>query len=278
MSVKLVEFLRTKQIGENTFRGKSRDLGTPQVYGGQVLGQAIHAAQMTIEERSIHSAHAYFLRRGDFNQHIDYQVERSRDGGSFSARRVEAIQHGRPIFNLSASFQKTEDGMEYAEKFEMPPGPDEIEVSQEELDSINLRSNILFDSAFSIRPVKVSRLKENAKIQFWIKTEEKLPDDEPTQRAVLAYISDFGLLAAATIPHRYMPRVQIKKTKRKLMMASIDHAIWFHRPLRMDEWHLFSTSPVSTSGARGLAQGRMFNQAGQLVTSTAQEGLMRQLV
>ncbi|MBT5560186.1 MAG: acyl-CoA thioesterase II [Proteobacteria bacterium] len=278
MSVKLVEFLRTKQIGENTFRGKSRDLGTPQVYGGQVLGQAIHAAQMTIEERSIHSAHAYFLRRGDFNQHIDYQVERSRDGGSFSARRVEAIQHGRPIFNLSASFQKTEDGMEYAEKFEMPPGPDEIEVSQEELDSINLRSNILFDSAFSIRPVKVSRLKENAKIQFWIKTEEKLPDDEPTQRAVLAYISDFGLLAAATIPHGYMPRVQIKKTKRKLMMASIDHAIWFHRPLRMDEWHLFSTSPVSTSGARGLAQGRMFNQAGQLVTSTAQEGLMRQLV
>jgi acyl-CoA thioesterase II len=277
MSIKLVEFLRTKQIAENTFRGESRDLGTPQVYGGQVLGQAIHAAQMTIEGRSIHSAHAYFLRRGDFNQHIDYQVELSRDGGSFSARRVEALQHGRPIFNLSASFHKTEDGMEYSEKFMMPPGPDETEVSQEELDRINLRSNILFDSAFSIRPVKVPQLKENPRIQFWIKTAEKLPNDEATQHAVLAYISDFGLLAAATIPHGYMPRTGAEKTKRKLMMASIDHAMWFHRPFRMDEWHLCSNSPISTSGARGLAQGRVFNQAGQLVASTSQEGLIRQL-
>jgi acyl-CoA thioesterase-2 len=145
------------------------------------------------------------------------------------------------------------------------------------LDNINLRSNILFDSAFSIRPVKVSKLIENPKIQFWIKTEEKLPDDEDIQRAVLAYISDFGLLAAAIIPHGYTPRTPRDKSKRNLSMASIDHAIWFHRPFRMDEWHLFSASPISTSGSRALAQGRVLNQAGQLIASTTQEGLMRQL-
>jgi acyl-CoA thioesterase-2 len=277
MSVKLVEFLHVRQIAENTFRGESRDLGTPQVYGGQVLGQAIYAAQKTVEGRSIHSAHAYFLRRGDFNQHIDYHVEISRDGGSFSARRVEAIQHGRPIFNLSASFHKAEDGLEYAEKFLMPPGPDEMEVSQEELDNINQRSNILFDSAFLIRPVDISRDPKSPKIQFWLKTKEKLPEDEATQRAVLAYISDFGLLASVTIPYDNMMRAKVKQGKRKLSMASIDHVIWFHRLFRMDNWHLFSTSPISTSGARGLAQGRVFNKAGQLVASTTQEGLLRQL-
>ena len=277
MSVQLVKFLQSEQIAENSFRGESRDLNTPQVYGGQVLGQAIHAAHMTVKQRVIHSTHAYFLRRGDFNEPIDYEVERSRDGGSFSARRVVAMQKGRPIFTLAASFQKQEEGLDYTEPFDMPPGPEEIEVPQATLDGIRRRSNILFDEAFTIRPVELPPDPKEPTIQFWIKTAEKLADDDALHCAALAYISDFGLLTSVGIPHGYLMREQAKKPETRLMMASIDHVIWFHRPFRMDEWHLFSSSPISTSGSRGLARGRVFNRSGQLIVTTAQEGLVREV-
>jgi acyl-CoA thioesterase-2 len=266
----LLDFMHCERLDDNLYRGQSRDLKTGQVYGGQVLGQAIRAAYNTIEDdRVIHSAHAYFLLKGDVNAPIIYEVDRSLDGRSFSSRRVVAIQHGRQIFHLSASFQKPEEGLEYPAK-EKPP----VEFLDSALQGGEPRVSS-FQSAFLdvhyLSPEQVSA--PNA-VQMWIKTKEELPDDNDFHSSVLAYISDMGLLLSTLLPHE-LNQWDKQKTHAKVVMASIDHAIWFHQPFQADEWFFYDCRARSTSNGRGFARGSVYSQDGALVASTTQEGLIR---
>ena len=269
-STSLLEFMHCERLDNNLFRGQSRDLKTGQVYGGQVLGQAIRAAYNTIDDdRRIHSAHAYFLLKGDVNAPIIYEVDRSLDGGSFSSRRVVAIQHGRQIFNLSASFQRPEDGLEYFNP--APPPYDKLTKALE----VGCPPTSHFQSEF----LDVYYLLEEDKtepnsIQMWIKTKQELPEESGHHTSVLAYISDMGLLGASLVPHNLNIK-DMKKRHQKMMMASIDHAIWFHRPFRADEWFFYDCRTQSTGNGRGFSYGSVRTQDGTLVASTAQEGLMR---
>ena len=277
----LIDILTLERLEENLFRGVNHDFGTHRVYGGQVLGQAIKAAQYTVQSVSVHSLHAYFLRMGDLKAPIIYEVDRSRDGKSFFARRVVAIQHGRPIFTLAASFQKAEEGLEYQEQIPQVPSPQATADINTYLESIlsqspeKYRLNRNIYSPFELRPVEpldvdVPHIREPQR-HLWIKTLDRLPDDADLHRSILAYISDFSLLDTNLLPHGLHildPHVQV---------ASIDHAMWFHREFRIDDWLLYACEGVSASGARGLARGRFFNTDGCLVASTMQEGLIRVL-
>ena len=277
----LVFLLQLERLEENLFRGPSRDIGTRRVYGGQVLGQAIKAAQYTVDkERAIHSLHAYFLREGDHDAPIVYEVDRSRDGNSFSARRVVAIQHGRPIFTLSASFQQEEQGLEFGLDFPDVPGPDEL-LSIQEYDADFLskfpekfRRFMQLSAPFELKPVGMDNPREfNATTpcqHFWVKTIDKISDEEALHRSILAYVSDYGLLTTSLVPHG------LQFPGANLIMASIDHAMWFHRSFRVDEWLLYSSEAISTSNSRGLAKGYFYTADGTLVSSTTQEGLIRQ--
>jgi acyl-CoA thioesterase-2 len=275
----LIKVLSLERLEENLFRGINHDFGTRRVYGGQVLGQALKAAQYTVGDLHIHSLHAYFLRMGDLNIPIIYEVDRSRDGKSFSARRVVAIQHGRPIFTLSASFQKQEEGLEFQEQMpDTPPPADvpDIEIYLQSIietspDKYSLNRNVY--TPFDLRPVEPLDVNQPHKRaperHLWIKTIDKLPEDPDLHRSILAYISDFSLLDTNLLPHGLHildPHVQV---------ASIDHAMWYHRDFRIDDWLLYACESVSASGARGLARGRFFNTEGVLVASTMQEGLIR---
>lgn len=271
---KIVDFLTLERIEENIFRGESRDLGTPQVFGGQVLGQAMEAANLTVKDWYVHSVHAYFLRRGDFKAPIVYEVERSRDGGSFASRRVVAIQHGRPIFTMSASFQKEEPGLEFDQRIEMPPTP--TAPARRETGKGASHAEQVPHSDFEVCYMNAEERTDPDSMQWWIKTRDALPDDARMHRAVLAYISDFGLLGSALLPHRKTPE-QDAALKGKILYASIDHTIWFHRPFRADDWFLYYCRSISTSSARGLAQGSIYDSSGVLVASTMQEGLVRQI-
>ncbi|MBI2969869.1 MAG: acyl-CoA thioesterase II [Gammaproteobacteria bacterium] len=275
----LLSHLALERLEDNLFRGPSRDIGTPQVYGGQVLGQALRAAQYTVEGRRIHSLHAYFLRRGDFNSPIIYEVDRSRDGGSFSARRVVAIQHGCPIFTLAASFQVEETGLEFQPSMPEVPAPGALssvrEYETRQLSQLPERFQRLmqFSAPFDLRPIDADAAGPVVDLRncrrFWIKTVDRLPDDHDLHCAILAYVSDYGLLGTAVQPHG------IHVLDGSLRMASIDHAMWFHRPYRIDEWLLCTYEAVSTSNGRGLARGSIFREDGTLIASTIQEGLMR---
>jgi acyl-CoA thioesterase-2 len=275
----LLHLMELEQLEVNLFRGISRDIGTSRVFGGQVLAQAVLAANQTIDNGTMHSLHAYFLRAGDPEARIVYDVDRSRDGRSFSARRVVAIQHGRPIFTLAASFQVDEEGLEH--QFETP----EV-VAPEELTPVDLVSRDDFDhmpqmlqrwldrfGPFEFRPVEGSDpLDAVPRPPFralWFKLHGQLPDDDRLHRALLAYVSDFHLIGTATLPHG------ISWISGKLMMASLDHAMWFHRKFRLDDWMLYVCDSPSTSGGRGLARGMMYDRQGKLVASTAQEGVIR---
>ena len=271
--------LDLEEIEQNIFRGESRDIGTPSVFGGQVLGQALSAAHRTIEGRSAHSLHAYFLRRGDVKAPIVYQVDRARDGGSFSNRRVVAIQHGQQIFNMTASFQREEDGLEHQAGRPDVPGPDELrDITEFELGDTGklpekLRGFLNNTRPFHVRPAsnvggKAGSLEPVKYV--WMKSVDTLPDNSQLHKVLLAYISDYQLLGTATLPHG-----DLHTLRGKLQMASLDHAMWFHRSCRADEWLLFSYDSPSASGARGLARGQVFNQDGDLVVSIAQEGLIR---
>lgn len=274
----LVSLLVLERLENNLFRGPSRDIGTKQVFGGQVLGQAIKAAEYTVEERCIHSLNAYFLRKGDYNSPIIYEVERSRDGRNFSSRRVVAIQHGRPIFTLSASFQSEEEGLDFQSEMPEVPEPEELQTIQ--LSHIKNLSNmpvklsrvLQFSAPFDIRPIHTDTNNYSDSFlppqQMWLKTIDYLPDDDDLHRSMLAYISDYGLLGATLAPHQL--------GHMSMIMASIDHAMWFHRPFRMDEWILYDCEAASNSSGRGLARGRLFQKDGTLIASTAQEGLIRQ--
>lgn len=268
--------LTLERIEENIFRGQSQNIGTPQVYGGQVLGQAIAAAQLTVDNRPVHSAHAYFLRKGDFNAPIIYEVDRNREGRSFTARRVLAIQHGNPIFTLAASFQVEEEGYDYQEPVGLPDInlAHELQAGQrdDERQGGKFRPAHYFDVRYHSEPEG----KSSDGLAFWIKTKEKLPADTDLHREVLAYVSDFGLLFSALMPHGYNI-LNKKKPIRELALASIDHAIWYHRSVRADEWLFYKCIPISTSGARGLARGSFIDSRGRLVATTIQEGLMRKM-
>ncbi len=275
----LLGLLELETLEVNLFRGESRDIGSPQVFGGQVLGQALNAASRTVTDRMVHSLHAYFLRRGDFKAPIIYQVDRSRDGGSFSNRRVIAIQHGEQIFNMTCSFQAEETGLQHQVLMPQVPGPeglaDTSRVAPELLQRLPERVRLLLETArpFEFRavgPLDVRSVPGHAPSrQVWFKAVAKVPDDQNLQRCLLAYVSDFNLLETATLAHG------ISHLSGKAQVASIDHAMWFHRPLRVDDWLLYDVDSPSASGARGFARANVFARDGRLVASTAQEGLVR---
>ena len=276
----LLSLLQLERLEDNLFRGESRDIGTRYVFGGQVLGQALSAAQQTVDaNRSAHSLHAYFLRAGDIEHPIVYNVERTRDGGSFSVRRVTAIQHGQPIFNFSASFQAEEAGVEHQLPMPAVPKPDDLEpvepLPADELAKLPPKLQRWFGRSgpFEFRHVyprdELNPPKRPPFQQVWFRLSEPVGDAPELHRALLAYASDFHLLGTATFPHGisyYQPNVQ---------MASLDHALWFHRAFRADDWLLYSIDSPSAQGSRGLARGQIFDRAGRLVASTAQEGLIR---
>src|SRR5579862_8732009 len=277
----LLRLLELERIEANIFRGASRDIGSPQVYGGQVLGQALQAAYATVDEgRVAHSLHAYFLRRGDFNAPIVYFVDRSRDGRSFASRRVTAIQHGEQIFHMSASFQTEQPGIEHQSNMPSVPPPESLPSQELVPSSVHAASEKAtqlgsFARPFEFRPVEPIREPhpEHAlPVQhFWIRAVERLPDDEVVHRSLLAYVSDFYLLYTATLPHA--SQFQVGRD----FMATIDHAMWFHRPLLVDDWFLVSNFSPSASGSRGLAFGSVYSRDGRLAASTAQEGVVRLL-
>lgn len=275
----LITLLELEPLEENIFRGQSHDIGLPQVFGGQVLGQALAAASRTVEGRCVHSLHAYFLKRGDVNAPIIYEVDRARDGGSFSSRRVVAIQHGSQIFNMAASFQKREQGLEHQARMPAVPAPadlrDIVELAQglgTELPP-RMKRFLSYRRPFLVKPVQPDLFLTAGQIepvkQVWMKAVDRLPADEFIHHALFAYISDYELIGTATLPHG------LHAARGQLQMASLDHAMWFHRSLRVDEWLLFDLDSPNASGARGLARGQVFTEDGTLVASLAQEGLIR---
>jgi acyl-CoA thioesterase II len=273
----LIKVMTLERLELNLFRGESRDIGSPQVFGGQVLGQALVAA--TAEDRVVHSLHAYFLRRGDFNSPIVYEVDRALDGKHFSSRRVVAIQHGRQIFNMSASLQVAEPGLDHQISMpDVPPPeslPDLETYYREVAEKLPAAARRILDQKrpFEFRPVQppdhLRREKSAAAKFIWFRAVDRLADDEALHRSLLAYVSDFHLLDTALRPHG------VSMVSTQLMMASIDHAMWFHRTVRVDDWLLYATDSPSASGARGFTRGSVFARDGRLVASTAQEGLIR---
>ncbi|MES1191221.1 MAG: acyl-CoA thioesterase II [Steroidobacter sp.] len=275
----LLKVLELERLEVNLFRGVSRDLGLPQVFGGQVLGQALHAATATVDaDRLVHSLHAYFLLPGDVHAPIIYEVDRSRDGGSFSSRRVVAIQHGQQIFHMSASFQTVQGGLDHQSKMPHVAGPEALRdirdiVAAAPAIPAELKRWFQVQLPIEFRPINPDRLMSadpaDPLTEFWFKAIDKLPGDEKLHRSVLAYASDFYLLRTATQPHG------IAFPSAKLRLATIDHAMWFHRPLRVDEWLLYVIDSPSASGSRGLSRGSIFDRNGHLVASVAQEGMVR---
>jgi len=276
----LVSLLSLEQIEENLFRGMSQDLGFRQLFGGQVLGQSLSAASQTVEEeRHVHSLHGYFLRPGDAGLPVVYQVDRIRDGGSFTTRRVTAIQKGKPIFTCSASFQTDEKGFSHQISMPEVPGPEELK-SETELARLvapmipeHMRERATSDKPIEIRPV--TRINpfdpepcEPVKY-VWFRADGQLPDDPQLHRYLLAYASDFNLLTTSMQPHG------VSVFQKFMQVASLDHALWVHGNLRMDDWLLYAMDSPWAGHARGFSRGSIFNRAGQLVASVAQEGLTR---
>jgi acyl-CoA thioesterase-2 len=276
----LIDLLQLERLEHNLFRGQSRDIGTRYVFGGQVLGQALSAAQRTVDAaRTVHSLHAYFLRAGDIEAPIIYEVERSRDGKSFGTRRVQAIQHGERIFVMSASFQVAEPGAEHQISMPEVPKPEDIEppapVEPERLSHVSakLQRWLALKGPFEFRHVyprdELKPPKRPPYQQVWFRLADRIADDAVLHRALLAYASDFHLIGTTTFPHG------ISYLKGNVQMASLDHAMWFHRAFRIDDWLLYACDSPTAQGARGLARGLIYTRDGTLVASTAQEGLIR---
>lgn len=277
----LVSLLALERLEHNLFRGQSQDLGWGLVFGGQVLGQALSAAGQTVaSDRAVHSLHAYFLRPGIASRPVVYDVDRIRDGKSFTTRRVVAIQDGRPIFNLSASFQIDEGGFDHQSAMPECAGPEELkneqEIWTERLDRIpaSFHARVLAERPIELRAIDpvdpLNPEKKAPEHKVWVRACGSLPDDVALHQYLLAYCSDFAFMTTSMRPHRATwldPGMQV---------ASLDHAMWFHRPFRMDQWLLHAIDSPSASGARGLVRGSFFTSDGTLVASTAQEGLIRQ--
>ncbi|MET7280949.1 acyl-CoA thioesterase II [Kribbella sp. NPDC005582] len=264
----LVELLDLEMIDVDLYRGRQPQTALQRVFGGQVLGQALAAAGQTVDAgRMVHSLHGYFLRGGDTAVPIIYRVEGTRDGGSFSSRRVVASQHGKPIFYMSASFQKPEPGLDHQEPIpdDVVP-PDEAPTLASVLEARSGRAAADWDREWAALDVRLAGVTGR---QFWIRASGKLPDEPALHACVLAYASDLTLLGASLLPHG------IVIGDRRIQPASLDHALWFHREFRADEWLLYDQTSPSASGARGFAMGRLFTEDGRLIASVAQEGLIR---
>ncbi|MFT7589023.1 MAG: acyl-CoA thioesterase-2 [Limisphaerales bacterium] len=277
---KLVEVLELERLEKNLFRGESRDIGTPNVFGGQVLAQGLSAATKTVDsERLVHSLHAYFILPGDVKAPIVYEVDPIRDGGSFTTRRVIAIQHGRPIFNMAASFHKAEDGVEHQAEMPKVKMPDEIPDLRELITEVPkgmpevIRRYFTEEQPIEFRPVELenpfSPVKRSPINHIWFRTTQELPNIQSLHRTILAYVSDFNLLGTAMRPHA------ISSMKSGVRIASLDHALWFHRDFKMDDWLLYALDSPSAGSSRGFSRGSVFTKEGILVASVAQEGLMR---
>lgn len=277
----LLELLDLEDIEENIFRGRNRDIvGSGRVFGGQVLGQALVAAGRTVgEDRVAHSLHGYFILPGEIDAPIVYLVDRLRDGKSFTTRHVTAIQNGRAIFNMAASFQVAEPGIEH--QIDLPDVPDpeglarELDLVRAVADRIPepLRTIYTEDRPIDFRPVDpvdpFRPARRDPAKRVWFRAVGQMPEDTLRHQAVLAYASDYGLLGTALLPHG------LTFQRPELQAATLDHAVWFHRPFRADDWLLYSTdSPVAT-GARGFTRGSLYDREGRLVASVAQEGLLR---
>lgn len=279
----LVSLLDLEALEVNMFRGQSRDLGGKSVFGGQVIGQALVAASRTVEDRAPHSLHAYFLRPGDMARPIVYEVERLRDGNSFTARQVQAIQHGKPILATIVNFQKPETGLEHQVDMPQVPPPEKLPSLRELYDrwtddippvSERVYHALTRESAIEFKPVDLwNPLAPTPAPPYqacWFRASGKLPDDPLLHRCVLAYASDFNLLSTALRPHGKSWLVD------HISVASIDHALWFHRDARVDDWLLYSMDSPTAQGVRGLSRGQIFDRQGRLIASVAQENLMRE--
>lgn len=277
----LLDLLDLEPLEVNIYRGRNRDLGSGRVFGGQVFAQALVAARRTVDEgREAHSVHGYFILPGDLNAPIVFFVDRLRDGKSFTTRRVTAIQHGQAIFNLSASFHVAEAGHEHQDQMPDVPPPEslapELDLIREMADRIPepLRTVLTQDRPVDFRPVNpidpfAPGVPHAPVRHVWFKTVNALPDETLLHQAVLAYVSDYGLITTALQPHGLTFR------SRGLQMASLDHSLWLHREFRVDDWLLYAMDSPVAAGARGFARGRIYTREGVLVASVAQEGLMR---
>ncbi|MFT2112245.1 acyl-CoA thioesterase domain-containing protein [Marinomonas sp. 2405UD68-3] len=275
----LITLLKLEPLGEGKFLGKSQDLGLPKLFGGQVVGQALSAAHQTVENRTAHSLHCYFLRPGDARMPVEYAVETVRDGGSFSVRHVNASQAGKVILSMSVSFHIQEEGFEHYDAMPNVPGP---ECFESEWNLYKKHSNELPEKIRGVflaeRPIE-RRIVENqnpfrprhgiAKRHVWIKSIAPLPNDELISQSMLAYATDYGFLDTALVPHG------LSIGNPYLNIASLDHSIWFHRSFRLDDWLLYVADSPSAGSARGFVRGQIYNQDGVLVASTVQEGLLR---
>jgi acyl-CoA thioesterase-2 len=275
----LLSILDLEPLEHNLFRGLSPQVGWQRVFGGQVIGQALVAAARTVEGRSAHSLHAYFMRPGDPAVPIIYEVDRIRDGNSFATRRVVAIQHGQAIFSMSASFQVEESGFDHQLPMPSVPPPEEL-PSESDMKALfvdsapePVRRYWARERPLEVRPVDLRHYLSREPLepvqQVWIRATGRLPDDPDIHRSVLAYASDMTLLDTSLFAHGR------NIFDRDLQVASLDHALWFHRPFRVDEWLLYSEDSPSASGARGFSRGSLFSRDGRLIASVAQEGLIR---
>lgn len=276
---KLLQAIALEQLDNNLFRGFSHDMGSPNVYGGQVLSQALDAAIQTIpKDRLVHSLHSYFILPGDLSKPIIYQVLIIRNGGSFSTRRVTAMQNGKAIFILAASFQLEQSGL--AHQIEMPPTtpPGELQsdialMTQFKDQIPKSFKNFLRPRPIEFRPVNplsfILPQKQEPKRNIWMRANGKVPKEVTVQQRILAYASDYNLLVTALLPHQHKTDIS------KLQLASLDHAMWFHRPFNISNWLLYELDSPSASNTRGFTRGSIYTEDGYLVASVVQEGLMR---
>ncbi len=277
----LLEQTDLEQIENNIFRGESHDVGSPQIFGGQILAQALHAAICTVpKDRIAHSFHGYFILPGDLTKPVIFEVERIRDGGSFTTRRIVAIQNGKAIFNSSASFQLKQEGLSH--QIEMPENvtpPEELIddriIAEQYADYLpkSIKKYLEIPRPIEFRPVEIFDYFKPASLppfrNVWIRARGKMNDNIGSHQKVLAYASDYNLLSTSILPHQHEVNIP------QLQMASLDHAMWFHREFRADEWLLYAIDSPSASNTRGFTRGNFFTQSGELVASVVQEGLIR---
>jgi acyl-CoA thioesterase-2 len=275
----LLQLLELERIDRNLYRGQSHFIGSPAVFGGQVAAQALRAAMNTVpEDRNVHSLHGYFILPGDLDHSIIFQVETIRDGGSFTTRRVKAIQHGEVIFLMAASFQLKQEGFDHQIAMPEVKPPEELvswdQIREQFGESLpeGIRKFLEIDRPIEFRPVELTTPamgKSEPLRHVWMKAKGEMPNHPGAHSCVLTYASDYNLLATALLPHG--PEAEVPNIK----MASLDHAMWFHRPFRIDDWLLYAIDSPSASNARGFTRGNVFDRNGMLIASVTQEGLIR---
>lgn len=277
---KLLKSIALEQLDANLFRGFSHDIGSPNVYGGQAISQALDAAIQTIpRDRFVHSLHSYFILPGDLTKPIIYQVLNIRDGGSFSTRRVTGMQNGKAIFILAASFQLEQQGLDHQIKIPQTTPPDQLQSDFDLMTQFKDQipksfKNFIRPKPIEFRPVNplsfILPQKQAPKRYIWMRAIGKVPNDTTIQQRLLAYASDYNLLITALLPHQHETNIS------KLQLASIDHAMWFHRTFNLEDWLLYELDSPSASNTRGFTRGNIYTKDGKLVASVVQEGLMRQ--